>query len=189
MARAESDLDIASASGTAVQQIHDLLVRNRLSVSLAADTCERQGDLEMGQDGGFAKASDRLQESLFSTGWPQLDAILPRGGLRQGMLLECLGSLQGGGVALLGLWFAWQMLSGDDSEFGETLTDTKRSVDKANRRGGVLVVIDNDRKFYPPVAAALGISLEQVIIVTPESKKDLYWASVVISSNGIANFE
>jgi len=80
-------------------------------------------------------------------------------------------------VALLGLWFAWQMLSSDDSGFVETLTDTKRSVDKASsRRGGVFVVFDNDRRFYPPVAAALGISLERVMIVTPESKKDLYWA-------------
>ena len=40
----------------------------------------------------------------------------------------------------------------------------------------MFVVFDNDRRFYPPVAAALGISLERIMIVTPESKKDLYWA-------------
>ena len=176
MSRAKSGLDITSAAGTAVQRIHDLLVRNHLSVSLAADTCEQQSDLEMEQGGGVTEVSGGLEERLFSTGWPQLDAILPGGGLRQGMLLECLGALQGGGVALLGLWFAGQMLSGDDSRFVETLPDTKRSVDKANRTGGVLVVFDNDRRFYPPAAAALGISLEQVMIVTPESRKDLYWA-------------
>ena len=185
MARADSGLDITSAAGTAVQQIHDLLARNRLSVSLAADTCELPGDrevarevgLEMELEGDSAKVPRRERESLFSTGWPQLDAIFPEGGLRQGMLLECLGALQGGGVALLGLWFAWQMLSSDDSGFVETVTDTKRSVDQANsRRAGVFVVFDNDRRFYPPVAAALGISLERVMIVTPESKKDLYWA-------------
>ena len=76
MARADSGLDITSAAGAAVQQIHDVLVRNRLSVSLAADTCELPGDrevdgevgLEMELEGDSAKVSGGLNESLFSTG-------------------------------------------------------------------------------------------------------------------------
>ena len=38
------------------------------------------------------------------------------------------------------------------------------------------MVFDHDGKLYPPAIAALGMSLEQVMIVTPQNKKDLYWA-------------
>ena len=175
-----------------VRQIHDLLDRSNLSVSLAADSNNLRNE------GGEEERFRDLQAGLISTGWSQLDAILPESGLRSGMLMECLGSLQGGGVAMLGLWLAWQMLSPESLTPVEALL-AERSTAKSDspsllntistnqelegwqetgsqKKKGILVVFDNDHKFYPPAAAALGISLDQLMIVTPESKKDLYWA-------------
>lgn len=172
MGDVDLDSDADSSSDALVRRLHDLLVRNSLSVSVAADSSD-VGD-------GFDE--EAVNPWFVSTGWSQLDAILPGGGLQQGMLLECLGAVQGGGVALLGLWFAWQMLSPKSSASTEKMVKPEVNlkheleVEKNQGKGGVLVVFDNDRRFYPPVAAALGIALDRLMIVTPESKKDLYWA-------------
>ena len=175
-----------------VRQIHDLLNRSNVSVSLAVDSKDfRKGGRE-------EERFRDLQAGLISTGWSQLDAILPNSGLRSGMLMECLGALQGGGVAMFGLWLAWQMLSPEALTPVETLlakrleakNDSASSINasstnqewkslqesSSDKKGGILVVFDNDHKFYPPAAAALGISLDRLMILTPKSKKDLYWS-------------
>ncbi|HIA63657.1 MAG TPA: hypothetical protein EYM79_11695 [Planctomycetes bacterium] len=92
-------------------------------------------------------------ESSVPTGWEQLDSILPHGGWRSGQLVEWLGEVKGGGVGLLGLWSAWQVA----------------------QRGGVLVVLDNTGKFFPPAAAALGIHLSRMLVVSPRGKADFDW--------------
>lgn len=92
-------------------------------------------------------------ESSVSTGWEPLDSILPYGGWRSGQLVEWLGEVKGGGVGLLGLWSAWQVA----------------------QRGGVLVVLDNTGKFFPPAAAALGIHLSRMLVVSPQGKADFDW--------------
>ena len=142
-------LDMPDTSEQALQQVRELLSHNRLSIATAAESIG-------GSPGDLGHSGEDRDLVFRSTGWSQLDAILPERGLRPGMLLECLGQVQGGGVALLGLWLARQMLCGSQK--------------------GVLVVFDHDGKFYPPAAAALGISLKQLMIVTPQSRKDLYWA-------------
>ena len=93
-------------------------------------------------------------EASVPTGWEQLDSILPYGGWRSGQLVEWLGEVKGGGVGLLGLWSAWQVA----------------------QRGGVLVVLDNTGKFFPPAAAALGIHLSRMLVVSPQGKADFDWA-------------
>jgi hypothetical protein len=92
-------------------------------------------------------------ESSVPTGWEQLDSILPHGGWRSGQLVEWLGEVKGGGVGLLGLWSAWQVA----------------------QRGGVLVVLDNTDKFFPPAAATLGIHLSRMLVVSPQGKADFDW--------------
>jgi len=93
-------------------------------------------------------------ESSVPSGWEQLDSILPYGGWRSGQLVEWLGEVKGGGVGLLGLWSAWQVA----------------------QHGGVLVVLDNTGKFFPPAAAALGIHLSRMLVVSPQGKADFDWA-------------
>ena len=153
-------------SQQAIEQVQQLLRKNRLSISVAG---YRDSELSEWESDDLEGSKFREYPLVSSTGWPQLDVIFPEGGLRQGMLLECLGQVQGGGVALLALWLARQMFT------AESLPKSDSGNPKV-RTGGVFVVFDNDGKLYPPVIAALGMSLEQVMIVTPQNKKDLYWA-------------
>ena len=153
-------------SQQAIEQVQQLLRKNRLSISVAG---YRDSELSEWESDDLEGSEFRGYPLVSSTGWPQLDVIFPEGGLRQGMLLECLGQVQGGGVDLLALWLARQMFT------AESLPKRDSGNPKV-RTGGVFVVFDNDGKLYPPAIAALGMSLEQVMIVTPQNKKDLYWA-------------
>ncbi len=153
-------------SQQAIEQVQQLLRKNRLSISVAG---YRDSESSEWDSDDLEGTEFRGHPLVSSTGWPQLDGIFPEGGLRQGMLLECLGQVQGGGVALLALWLARQMFT------SESLPKRDSGNPKVGT-GGVFVVFDHDGKLYPPAIAALGMSLEQVMIVTPQNKKDLYWA-------------
>ena len=129
------------------------------------DQSEQQGENEQGDQKRILQqlqylirdfqpvAVAKSGESSVPTGWEQLDSILPYGGWRSGQLVEWLGEVKGGGVGLLGLWSAWQVA----------------------QRGGVLVVLDNTGKFFPPAAAALGIHLSRMLVVSPQGKADFDW--------------
>ena len=93
-------------------------------------------------------------EVALSTGWPPLDALLPGGGLRRGVLVEWLAAGPGSGAALLA-WGAAQ---------------------QAAQEGGAIVVLDGRRQVYPPALAAWGVDLERVIFVQPQSARDEGWA-------------
>jgi RecA/RadA recombinase len=70
-----------------------------------------------------------------TTGCSALDRLLPEGGLRRGTLVEWLSAAPGSGAATLALIAARE----------------------ACRSGGVLAVLDTQRGFYPPGAAALQV--------------------------------
>ena len=89
-----------------------------------------------------------------STGVAALDALLPRGGLRRGSLVEWLAAAPGGGAQMLALLAARE----------------------AGREGKSLVVVDRQRRFYPPAAAAWGIDLARLIVIHPASEADELWA-------------
>lgn len=93
------------------------------------------------------------EAAVFSCGAEAVDRLLPAGGLRAGMLVEWLGA---SGAATLGLLGARE----------------------ACREGGVLVVVDRARTFYPPAAEAWGIDLERLIVVHPQTARDELWAAV-----------
>src|SRR5690349_1944987 len=93
---------------------------------------------------------------IFSSGAGAVDQLLPGGGLQHGMLIEWLGAFGRSGAATLGLLGARE----------------------ACREGGVLVVIDRSRTFYPPAAAAWGVDLERLIVVHPRTARDELWAAV-----------
>ena len=96
----------------------------------------------------------RLPAERISSGHARLDRLLPAGGFRRGSLVEWLGAAGTGASS-----FALLAAQG------------------ACRDGRPLVVIDRQRRFYPPGAASLGIDLANVVVVHPRSDQDAHWAT------------
>jgi hypothetical protein len=96
----------------------------------------------------------RTADGAVTTGCPGLDRLLPAAGLRRGTLVEWLAPGAGSGAATLALIAARE----------------------ACRQGGVLAVLDAERWFYPPAAAALDVDLERLLIVRPPRRCDDAWA-------------
>jgi len=86
----------------------------------------------------------------FVTPLPLLDVLLKPGVLCAGSLVELLGETDGAGAWTLALFWARH----------------------ASAERGTLVLVDARGWFYPPAAAALGIDLEQVVLVKPSSRPD-----------------
>ena len=92
--------------------------------------------------------------AVLSSGCGPLDAALPEGGFRRGALVEWLAAGDGAGAVTLALCAARE----------------------AGRDGGVLVVLDRCREFYPPAAARLGIDLERLVVIHATGDADNAWA-------------
>jgi protein ImuA len=91
---------------------------------------------------------------VLSTGWADLDKLLPENGLRRGCLVEWLAAGPGSGAGTLALAAARE----------------------AGREGGPVVVVESRNEFYPPAAALAGIELSQLIVVRVRSAQDEIWA-------------
>src|SRR5262245_59272716 len=89
-----------------------------------------------------------------SSGCPAFDRLLPQGGFRRGSLVEWCAATRGGGAGTLALLAARE----------------------ACRSGGVLVVLDRRRTFYPPAARVWGLDLGNLLILHPREKADELWA-------------
>ncbi len=89
-----------------------------------------------------------------SSGCEALDRILPERGLRRGTLTEWLADDQGAGATTLAL-LAAQAACGE---------------------GGVLVVVEGSRQFYPPAAARRGIVFGRLLVVCAGQRADHDWA-------------
>ena len=90
---------------------------------------------------------------MVSTGVAALDALLPDGAFRPGMLIEWIVAEAGSGAARLMLPAAVGALE----------------------KGGALVVIDERREFYPPAGARLGLDLARTIVVRPRNRRETIW--------------
>ncbi|WP_145054858.1 ImuA family protein [Lignipirellula cremea] len=90
-----------------------------------------------------------------------LDRLLPHGGFAPGVLVEWLAEGEGSGAGVLSLLAARGVMQG--------LAETAAAP-------GALVVVDRERWFYPPAAAALGIDLENTIAVRPSTEQEEIWA-------------
>jgi hypothetical protein len=84
---------------------------------------------------------------------PLLDGLLKPAGLDAGSLVELLGETDGAGAWTLALFWARHACA------DQTRTERR-----------TLVLVDARGWFYPPAAAALGIDLEQVVLVRPRSQ-------------------
>ena len=89
-----------------------------------------------------------------STGCQAIDGLLPGRGFRGGTLVEWLAAGEGSGGESLALLAARE----------------------ACRKGGVLVVLDRRREFYPPEAIRRGIEPDGLIVVQAASPADNLWA-------------
>ena len=106
---------------------------------------------ELGQPTGRVTESSA---AIVSSCCEALDRLLPAGGFRRGTLVEWLSNSSGSGAGTLAMLVARQ----------------------AALEGGAVVVMDRHHWFYPPAAAALGVDLEHVIIVRPDTARDEIWA-------------
>jgi protein ImuA len=106
------------------------------------------------QIAGLEKARHRPGDEVLSSGCLPLDRLLAAGGLRRGTLSEWLcGGAAAGAVSL-----------------------AMRVAREACRDGGVLIVVDRHRDFYPPAAVRQGIDLQQMIVVHAIGAADNAWA-------------
>ena len=104
-------------------------------------------------------------ETVVSCGCDNLDHFLPDEGFRRGSLVE---------------WLADQNTADADCL---TLIVAR----EACRDGGMLVVFDSLRQFYPPAAVRLGIDPARLLVVQPADAAEKLWAlDQVLRSQGVA---
>lgn len=89
---------------------------------------------------------------IIQNGCEAIDSLLPEGGYPQGSLVQWLSS-GGLGAEYLSLRVAQQ----------------------ACQAGGALVIADPQKQFFPPAAAAMGLKLDNLILLQPENEKELWW--------------
>ncbi|MCP4812900.1 MAG: hypothetical protein GY888_10350 [Planctomycetaceae bacterium] len=94
------------------------------------------------------------RQEAISSGCPGFDRILPGGSFRRGQLVEWLETGPGSGATTLALITAQQ----------------------AAQRGGVITIMDREKQFFPPAAAALGMDSNNLLIIQATSCQDHFWA-------------
>jgi len=122
------------------------------------------------------ESSHRIQRDEFvSSGCEALDELLPISnianskngrGFRTGQLIEWLAAGCGSGAELWGLHIAIQAANcrGHSQQAG--VAEIPKSI----------AVIDHQKTFYPPTAAALGLDLQRLLVIQPKNHADVIWA-------------
>ncbi len=113
-------------------------------------------DLEQLRQQIFCLEGSRFHkgDGLVSSGCRAVDELLPEGGLHRGALAE---------------WFA----------AGESIGATALALLAARQacgEGGMLIVADGRREFYPPALVRFGIPMGQFLVVHASSQADHFWA-------------
>ncbi len=149
--------------------------------ALPTDSRERLVEGLRQQLGQWASTKTR-EANVFSCGVAAIDRLLPAGGLRHGMLVEWMMTpvAAGGSPAANAETRAPKLrrIGAPPVATNGTFTLSLLGAREACGEGGVLVVIDRTRTFYPPAAAAWGIDLERTIVVWPQNARDELWAAV-----------
>ena len=110
---------------------------------------------------GIETAGRMEDGSRVSSGSPAIDRLLPAGGYQRGTLVQ------------------WLTGGGQSADYLSLLVARQACAD-----GGALVVFDPQHQFYPPAAAAIGINLDNLIMlrtnrpadVGEELHNDLLWS-------------
>ena len=88
-----------------------------------------------------------------SSGFGELDRLLPRGGLAGGTLVEWLGDGAGSGAMTLAMAVGGRIV----------------------RERGVMAIVGERETLFPPAVAALGVPLERAIVVQPDDRRTALW--------------
>ena len=123
------------------------------------------------------------ENKTVSSGCAALDRLLPGGGFARGTLVEWLSpgahSKNGSNSKK-----SSNSGAGNGSGAGSLALITAR---EALSAGGVLVVMDRQRWFYPPAVAAYGLDPRQLIVIQPANQQDELWAlDQVLRCPGVA---
>ena len=97
-------------------------------------------------------------QARVSSGCAVIDRLLPGGGYQRGTLVQ------------------WLTGGGHSADYLSLLAAKQAAVD-----GGAIVVFDPQHQFYPPAAAAIGINLDNLIVLKGASSKT--WSSSQCSEN------
>lgn len=104
-----------------------------------------------GEDASVQKPS----VPTFSTGSPDIDSMLPRGGLAVAAVTEWVAASEGTPAGAIALVAAAKQLA---------------------RHPGPLVVVARPDDFYPPAAIGLGIAAARIVWVRPSCHADAVWS-------------
>ena len=117
--------------------------------------CEKLRELvrQIQQIESRQRPADRMR---ITSGVAALDDLLPEGGLKRGGLVELVSATDGGGAWTLGVVMATSLCRGRKT----------------------LVIVDAERRLYPPAAARLGVELHRSIVLRPGSRRDAHQAIV-----------
>lgn len=107
------------------------------------------------------QAAPRRYLAVLRTGLPQVDALLPQGGLPLGQAVELWGEAASGRTSL-----------------------ALRAVAAAHRENRLAAWVDGPRELYPPAAAAVGADLRRLLIVRPKAPKQLVWTAQQLARSG-----
>lgn len=126
------------------------------------------------------------ERQAVSSGWPEIDALLPGGGVRRGSLVEWIADAGGGaGAATLACAIACRLATtrrmGCDAG-GEAGGDEPR--------GGMIVVVDRAGWFHPPAVLpwlGSGAAAARLVVARPSRDDDELWAiDQALRSAGVA---
>jgi len=101
----------------------------------------------------FEGGQAERRPTVVSSGCQPLDRLLPGRGFRRGTLIEWLAVGEGSGAGTLAL----------------------AAAGAACRDGGMLVVLDRRREFYPPAALYIAVDPQNLIVVRAAGQADNDW--------------
>lgn len=127
-------------------------------------------------------------EAIVSSGCEAINSILPSGGFPRGSLVEWFPRINRHHDQTPNPKFNKQDSSLENhresprhqfnsvEEGSGAMYLALATAKEACRNGGAFVILDQHRTFYPPAALAWGFRSKQIIILQPNSEKDLYWS-------------
>jgi len=102
----------------------------------------------------WERKSAQGAERSVSTGCPSLDELFPAQGIRQGSLIEWVGTDEAKGAVALSLIV------------GKVVVPPERP----------MILIDRQRELFPAALQAMGIDLTRLVLIHPKTERDALWA-------------
>jgi hypothetical protein len=102
--------------------------------------------------------------------------LLPTTGFQPGTLVEWVAA-EGSGASTLAL-LVGRAAQGTKVVGPAAIKDASDTESDSTPGGGALVIVDRQRRFYPPAAARMALNPQQLIVLCPDNLRDHRWALV-----------